>query len=114
MQLNLGLLGYTTELSHKGLAQLARNNSEQVLKCDIKQGYLKLKDGTHVKALHTNLGMLDMQLRGWWLDQLILFDDSRWLICSDKCELIHEIRGYLDNRSRVPAEFQIIEYEDVR
>lgn len=112
MKLNLAILGYTTKLSYKGLAQLARNNAEQVLKCDIRQGYLILKDGTNIKAL--NYGDIDQQMRGTFIDQLILFDDDRWDIGWDKAKEIDEILTCMSYRSRVPEDFRFIQYEDVR
>lgn len=113
MQLNLGILGYNSELSIKGLKQLAENNHEQVLRFDYGANRLLLKDGTQIKAI-MHVMPVDYQLRGMYLDQLILFDDDRWLISWDKADIIHEIIKELDIRSRVPEEFQIIRYEDVR
>ena len=109
----LGILGYNTKLSHEGLAQLARNNAEQVLECDIRKGYLVLKDGTTIKAL--NYADINMRgLAGRYLDQLILFDDDRWHIGFDKGKEVNELLDYMKRVSKVPEEFRIIRYEDVR
>lgn len=49
------------------------------------------------------------------LDQLILFDDERWMIKQKRCNFIKQIIDRcINGYSCVPEEFQIIKYEDVR
>ncbi len=110
---SLGFLGYTSELSKYGLRQFAENNEEQVRYIDNARNEVKLNDGTTIKAL--NYGEISSRgLTGHHLDQLILFDDERWLIGIHKGKEINEILSYMECVSRVPEDFRIIRYEDVR
>lgn len=108
---DLAFLGYTRELSVKGLRQFAENNKEQVEKfrfnsCDCE---LYLKDGTRIKAI----GYSENWLHGYKFDQLILFDDDRWNIKTHKAEGIRMIKACTMYMSNVPEEFQILRYEDI-
>lgn len=111
IRFDLALLGYTYELSRKGVRQIAENNKEQVEKfknnrCDCE---LHLKDGTRIFAI----GYGERWLRGYKFDQLILFDDNRWLIETDKNEEIRMIKVCTMGASDVPEEHQILYYEDI-
>lgn len=109
---DIALLGYTTELSREGVKQLAENNKEQIEKLRINNYdcELFLKDGTRIKAI----GYSENWLRGYKFDQLILFDDDRWLIDIHKDETIRMIKACTMYVSNVPEEFQILKYEDIR
>ena len=109
---DLALLGYTTELSREGLKQLAENNKEQVdkFKYNSYDCELYLKDGTKIRAI----GYGERWLHGYKFDQLILFDDDRWNIETDKSEEIRMIKACTMYASYVPEEFQILKYEDIR
>lgn len=110
--LKIGFVGYNSELTKDGLRQFAKNNEEDVETFKYSQSYIRLKDGTEIIGLYENrIG----GLRGYRLDQLILFDDKRWMIKSDKCGFIMQIiKKCMSWDSWVPEEFQILEYEDRR
>ena len=73
---------------------------------------MRLKDGTEIGGLYEN--RVD-GLRGHSLDQLILFDDGRWMIKWKRCDFIKQvIEKCINWYSCVPEEFQILEYEDTR
>jgi hypothetical protein len=109
---DIAFLGYTRELSVKGLRQFAKNNEEQILK--FNKSYdncvLYLKDGTKI----TTIGYSKNWCRGYKFDQLILFDDDRWLIEFDKMREIYNIILGTMYISNVPEEFKILKYEDIR
>lgn len=111
-KLDIAFLGYTRELSIKGLRQFAENNKEQVLKFKSNscESELYLTDGTRIIAI----GYSENWQRRYKFDQLILFDDDRWLIETNKREEINNIRHRTMYISNVPEEFQILLYEDVR
>lgn len=105
--LTIGILGYSTRLSFRGLHSLAEDNSEQVE--IIAKDFLILKDGTRIIPIaHAEF----RRLYGLKLDQLILFDDDRQEIYSHCWELISELKKHCLIRSCVPKELQIIWYED--
>jgi hypothetical protein len=108
---DIALLGYNSDLSRKGLKQFAENNKEQVekLRWNTYDCELYLKDGTRIKAV----GYGDNWLHGYKFDQLILFDDDRWLIETEKYNRIREIIDHTMYMSNVPEEFQILHYEDL-
>ncbi len=89
--------------------QFAENNKEDVEIFKYKQSYMRLKDGTEIFGLYEN-----RPNKGRMLDQLILFDDDRWLIKLEKHDFIHLIMQYfISQYSCVHKEFQILEYEDI-
>ncbi len=89
--------------------QFAENNKEDVELFKYKQSYMCLKDGTEIFGLYEN-----RPNKGCMIDQLILFDDDRWLIKSERHNFIHLIMQYFVSQySCVPEEFQILEYEDI-
>lgn len=106
--LTIGILGNNTNLSYRGLHDLACDNEEQVEQH--KKECLRFADGTKIIPI-TNASLFSSK-RPALIDQLILFDDFRWLIESDKTEMIRNIKKFLLCRSCVPEEFQIIFYED--
>ncbi|MBU5331712.1 hypothetical protein KQI61_05845 [Anaerocolumna aminovalerica] len=87
---DIGFLGYTSELSIKGLKKFAENNIEQVKdkKFNNCNAEVYLYDGTTIKAI-----TYGMNLRGYKFDQLVLFDDNRWNIGIERhqWEIIDEI-----------------------
>ena len=94
------------------MIRFAENNKEDIEIINYRQSYIRLKDGTEIFVLYEN-SIGDLKSRR--LDQFILFDDNRWKIKWKRYDFIKRIierciRGY----SRVPEEFQILEYEDVR
>ncbi|PXV88443.1 hypothetical protein C8E03_108170 [Lachnotalea glycerini] len=107
--LTIGILGYNTDLSFRGLHDLACDNEEQVEQH--KKEFLKLADETKIIPI-TNTNLLSSR-RAVRIDQLILFDDDRWLIESNKAENILKIKRFLLCHSCVPEEYQILKYEDV-
>lgn len=106
---DIAFLGYTKELSVKGLNQFAENNIEQVEKYKLHEHVLYLKDGTRITAIGSS-----EYLRGYRFDQLILFDDNRWNIKYSRFDEIRNIWLQNMNISNVPEEFKILEYEDIR
>lgn len=108
--LRLGLIGYNTTLTLSGMRDFAENNKEKVDFFDTNKRHLRLKDGTEIYVLLEN----EINLRGYDLDQLILYDDNRWEIKSHRCNFIMWILENLMYRSCVPDEFKILKYEDVR
>lgn len=109
---DIAFLGYTRELSVKGLKQFAENNKEQIekFKTNPSDCVLYLKDGTKITAI----GYSENWCRGYKFDQLILFDDDRWYIEFDKMREIYRIVLGTMYISNVPEEFQILKYEDIR
>lgn len=109
---DIAFLGYTRELSVKGLRQLAENNKEQIEKFykSYDNCVLYLKDGTKITAI----GYGENWHNGYKFDQLILFDDDRWNIEIHKEEEIRLIKTCTMYVSNVPEEFQILRYEDIR
>ena len=76
--LKIGFTGYNSRLTQDGLIQFAENNKEDVEICNYRPSYIRLKDGTEILGLYEN-----RTNKGCMLDQLILFDDNRWLIKSE-------------------------------
>lgn len=110
--LKLGFIGYNSRLTQDELIKFAENNKEDITICNYRQSYIRLKDGTEIFGLYEN-GVGDLRSRR--LDQLILFDDERWIIKFKRYEFINRIiEKCLNGYSCVPEEFQILEYEDVR
>ena len=109
--IDIALLGYTSELSEYGLRQLAENNKEQIVKTRFNKydSEITLDNGTRITAIGYG-----ENIRGRKFDQLMLFDDDRWLIKIDKCKDIRRIIAYTMNITNIPEEFQILEYEDIR
>lgn len=110
--LHIAFLGYNRELGRTGMKKFAEDN--QVLIEKFNQGYfdneIKLKDGTIITLIHNHIDYF----RGNKFDQLILFDDDRWMIFSENFQTIRYVREYLMKMSNVPEEFQLLLYEDVR
>lgn len=109
---DIAFLGYTSELSRYGLKQFAENNKEQVnkFKWDTYDCELYLKDGTRIKAISYS----ERFLHGYKFDQLMLFDDNRWLILDKRYKEIHRIKECTMYTSYVPYEHQLLLYEDIR
>ena len=108
---DLALLGYNAKLTKEGFGQFLRNNAEQISKADMKSLTALFKDGTRIKGL---ICSDDRSLRGYRFDQLLLFDDNRWLIELEREEDIWIIKALTMQLSNVPEEFQILKYEDIR
>ncbi len=109
--LNIGILGYNNKLSEYGFKQIIENNKEQVKKISKNKRIALLEDGTQ---LETILNTCWHTLQGRRFDQLILFDDNRWLIYYYRDEDIYNIKKFTMMLSNVPEEFQILNYEDIR
>jgi len=107
--LEIAFIGYTRDLSNKGLKMFSEDNVEQVEKFIYRKNgsILYLKDGTRIRAIVS----YEHSMRGWQFDQLIVFDDSRWKIFIDRAELIKEIVDMTLYISNVPHEFKILKYE---
>lgn len=109
--LKIGFIGYNSRLTRDGLMQFAENNKEDVEICNYRQSYIRLRDGTEIFGLYENR---KESLRCQRYDQLILFDDERWMIKWDRHNFIREIIiRCISLYSCVPEEFQILEYEDI-
>jgi len=109
--LKIGFIGYNSQLTQDGLRQFVENNEEDVEIFKYRQSYIRLKDGTEIVGLYEN--RVD-GLRGHRLDQLILFDDERWMIKWKRCEFIKRvIEKCINGYSCVSEEFQVLEYEDI-
>lgn len=110
--LKIGFIGYNSQLTQDGLRQFVINNEEDVEIFEYRKSYIRLKDGTEIVGLYENRGD---GLRGHRFDQLILFDDERWMIKWDRYNFIKTlIEKCTSWYSCVPEEFQILEYEDIR
>ena len=110
--LKIGFIGYNSQLTQKGLRQFAENNEEDVEIFKYTQSYIRLKDGTEIIGLYENR---KNDSRGHRLDQLILFDNERWMMKWKRCDFIKQIIQKCVNwYSCVPEKFQILEYEDIR
>lgn len=110
--LKIGFIGYNSQLTQDGLMKFAENNKEDVDICNYRQSYIRLKDGTETFGLYENR---KDSLRCQKYDQLILFDDERWMIKWNRRNFIREIIiRCISWYSCVPEEFQILEYEDIR
>ena len=108
--LKLGFIGYNSNLTLSGMRDFVKNNKEDIDFFSPNKRYLHLKNGTEIYALFENSN----NLRGYDLDQLILYDDNRWEIKSHRYNFIVWILENLMYRSCVPDRFKILEYEDVR
>lgn len=109
--LKIGFIGYNSQLTQDGLIQFAENNKEDVEIFEYRQSYIRLKDGTEIFGLYENRVE---NLRSRRLNQLILFDDERWIIKQDRRDFIKRIVSRcIDWYSCVPEEYQILEYEDI-
>lgn len=108
---DIALLGYNVKLTRYGIRQFVDNNIEQVTQFDTSRNIVYLKDGTMIKGL---ICSDDRSLRGYRFDQLLLFDDNRWLIELEREEDIWIIKALTMQLSNVPEEFQILKYEDIR
>lgn len=94
------------------MRQFVINNEEDVEIFKYRKSYIRLKDGTEIVGLYENRGD---GLRGHRFDQLILFDDERWMIKWERYNFIKIIIAKcMSWYSCVPEEFQILEYEDIR
>lgn len=107
---DLAFLGYNAKLTKEGFGQFLRNNAEQISKADMKSLTALFKDGTRIKGLV----LVDEMMRGYRFDQLILFDDDRWMIDYIKAAEIRWIQKLAMQQSNIPEEFQILKYEDIR
>jgi hypothetical protein len=108
--LRIAVLGYTLKLSISGLEQIVKNNKDNVLR-HVRSGfdsYAIFNDGTRIQAITYGENMRDYKF-----DQLILFDDKRWLIMKTKCEDIQRLKEMTMYMSCVPEEYKILLYEDV-
>lgn len=94
------------------MRQFVINNEEDVEIFKYRKSYIRLKDGTEIVGLYENRGD---GLRGHRFDQLILFDDERWMLKRVRYNFIKTvIEKCMSWYSCVPEEFQILEYEDIR
>ncbi|MSU01900.1 hypothetical protein [Tissierella pigra] len=108
---DIAFLGYNAKLTNYGFRQFLENNREQVRAVYFESLIIILKDGTRLKAIPI---VDDRHLGGYRFDQLILFDDNRWLIEWERSEDIRIIKALTMQLSNVPEEFQILKYEDIR
>ncbi len=108
---DIALMGYNSKLTKYGFRQFFENNREQVRAVYFESLIIILKDGTRLKAITI---VDERSLGGYRFDQLILFDDERWLIEFDRAEDIRIIKELTMQLSNVPEEFQILKYEDIR
>ncbi len=108
---DLAFLGYNYKTTKDGFGLFLRNHAEQILRADMLSLTAVFKDGTRIRGLYN----ADYRnLAGYKFDQLILFDDERWLIEWDRAEDIRIIKALTMQLSNVPKEFQILKYEDIR
>jgi len=108
---DIAFLGYNAKLTNYGFRQFLENNREQIRAVYFESLIIILKDGTRLKAIP----IVDVRhLGGYRFDQLILFDDERWLIEWKRSEDIRIIKALTMQLSNVPEEFQILKYEDIR
>ena len=72
----------------------------------MKKDIVEMTDGTKYIALSNYNSM-----RGYYIDQIIIVDDFRWNIYSEKYKLIDLLEHRLSCISCVPEEFLKQEYE---
>lgn len=108
---DIAFMGYNSKLTNYGFRQFFENNREQVRAVYFESLIIILKDGTKLKAIPS---VDERSLRGYRFDQLILFDDDRWMIDFMREEDIRIIKALTMQLSNVPEEFQILKYEDIR
>lgn len=110
--LRIGFIGYNSRLTEEGLVQFAENNKEDVEKFNCKQSYIRLKNETEIVGLYENSAE---SLKGYNLDQCILFDDNRWEIEWKRYNFIKRvIERCISSYSCVPKKYWILKYEDIR
>lgn len=106
--LRIGFIGYNSRLTQDGLRQFVENNKEDIEIFSYEKSFIRLKDGTEIFGLYEN------SQKGCHMHQMILFDDDRWLIKSERTEFIHFIKDcFINYYSCVPEEYKILEYEDM-
>ena len=104
MNLTVAVVSYNFELSCRAIRVLVENDMDSKAKIICKDEII-MEDGTRYKAFPTY-----NHVRGYCIDQLIMVDDSRWMVHSQQYELIDWVK-YRMFMSCVPEEFQIQEYE---
>ena len=106
-KLRLAMLGYTSDVMLTGMKQLVENNQQDIEKFVPTKyhPYIRMKDGSQI----TGISFAE-HLRGHKYDQLILVDDKRWNILTDKAVEIDQIIEQTMYMSDVPKEFQILHY----
>jgi len=105
MKLHIAVLGYNYKLSCRALYEVAENDIDSKPKIR-KKDTIIMEDGTKYTALPTNID----RVRGYHFDQLIIADDSRWMIFKECGEILNYL-GYRLGASYVPEEFKTQKYE---
>ena len=102
-------MGYNSKLSYDLFKWFCKNNSENIVKCNIHKYKADaiFKDGTRVFAI------LSVPYEPFWrglrMDQLIICDDERWEIYHKRHYDIYNIKEHNMSVSNVPDEFKVIE-----
>ena len=115
--LRIGVIGYSPKITKQHVIPFLRELEEGRIK--------KMKNVTALKERITLINPEKLLVEdaeyiffirdpdryaGMLIDQLIICDDSRWMIYDQQCEMIQ--RGkYMLSRSCVPEEFQVIELQ---
>lgn len=105
--LTIGFMGYNQKLTNSLFKWFCENNKEELVQCRFGgwNPTVVFKDGTQIIPIFS-----PSQQRGLKLDQLILCDDDRWNIYSNRFSDIEIIRLCNMSITNVPEEFQILEY----
>ena len=101
--LYIGIIAYNSKCAKQALRIIRDNNEEYVKNFDIQRGILMFTDGTIFEIISEN----DY---GSKIDQLIVCDDARWNVLTEKHDLI-EIAKLHMMLSCVPDEYRIQRYE---
>ena len=102
--LKIGLIGYNTKQTEYGLRVLAHENNEKVRY--FTKDRIVFEDETEIYAIRN----ID-NVRGKKLDQLILCDDERWHIWTDRKIFIENVLSYIMGHTCVPNEHIVMKFE---
>ena len=105
--LNIAVVAYNYDLSCKAIRELVESDMGSKPK-HIRKNEILMEDGTRYKAFHN---AIDTRGKLIDVDQIILVDDSRWMVYIQQYEIIDYLISQLHLYSRVPEEFQILKYE---
>lgn len=105
MSLTIGVLGYNDKLTEQMLHYVVECDTENQTEI-FNRNYIRTYEGTEYRALlrHDNW-------RGYKFDQIILVDDSRWMIFDKRFDDINILKSYNLLMSCVPEEYQILKLE---
>lgn len=106
-KLSIGLIAYSSQITKDiiipSLRDLEKRRQEKM--ASMSPDNLKIEDDTQYIMLYDI-----RKTRGLRIDQLLICDDSRWLIRDKQRKLINNAKTLL-TRSCLPEEFRVLELE---